>query len=440
MALVDTGASHSLLRRSTFQQLCSTSGRRPILQKTVQLCGVTGHNIEVLGKTEIADDELGPIPVIIVEGIGHAMILGRDVLATDGAHIDYANSILTWRHRGLHLKAAAGCQSLASLGPRPPIMESPAIEACIRKNEDLFAAKGERLGCHPDIQVRIETEGPPIKRRPYRLPLMRKKALDEKIDDLLEQGVIVPSSSPWASPVVLVEKKDPTDGPRFCIDFTALNKVTKKCAYPIPLIRDIFDQLQGATIFSTLDLKSGFHQLPIHPEDQEKTAFVCHRGQFSWTRLPMGLSNASSFFQRAMEIVFKGLIGTVCMLYIDDIVCYSRSEAEHVRHLQLLFDRLRQFNLRLNPAKCVFGLKQVKLLGYIVSQQGLKADPDKVTAILKMAAPANLPEVRSFLGMANYYRTCIPDFAHTVEPLVELTRKNARFHWSARHQQASRQR
>ena len=150
----------------------------------------------------------------------------------------------------------------------------------------------------------------------------------------------------------------------------------------------------------------------------------------------MGLSNASSFFQRAMEVVFKGLIGNICMLYIDDIVCYSKSEAEHVQHLQLLCDRLRQFNLRLNPAKCVFGLKQVKLLGYIVSQEGLKADPDKVSAILKMAAPANLNEVRSFLGMANYYRTCIPDFAHTVEPLVELTRKNSKFFWSAQHQQA----
>ena len=116
-----------------------------------------------------------------------------------------------------------------------------------------------------------------------------------------------------------------------------------------------------------MDLKAGFHQLPLHPDDQEKTAFVCHRGQFHWARLPMGLSNASSFFQRAMEVVFKGLIGNICMLYIDDIVYYSKSEEEHVQHLQLLFDRLRQFNLRLNPAKCVFGLKQVKLLGYIVS-------------------------------------------------------------------------
>ena len=400
------------------------------------LCGVTGHDIKVLGQTEICEDELGPISVIIVEGINHGMILGRDVLAGDGAHIDYNSGVLNWRGKTLPLVPAEGCAALESLGPRPPITESPAIERCVNENEDLFAAKGEDLGCHPEIAVRIETEGLPIKRRPYRLALSKRKALDDKLDDLLKQGVIVPSASPWASPVVLVDKKDPSEGPRFCVDFTHLNKVTKKDAYPIPLIRDIFDQLQGATVFSTLDLKSGFHQLPLHPDDQEKTAFVCHRGLFHWTRLPMGLCNASQLFQRAMEVVFKGLIGRICMLYIDDIVCYSKSEEEHVEHLQMLFERLRQFNLRLNPSKCVFGLKQVKLLGYIVSEEGLKADPDKVSAILRMKAPGSIPEVRSFLGMAGYYRTCIPDFARTSEPLVELTRKNARFHWTGRHQLA----
>ena len=126
MALVDTGASHSVLRRSTFQNICKTTGRSTILKKTVQLCGVTGHNLQVHGSTEIADDDLGPIPVIIVEGIAHAMILGRDVLATDGARIDYEESLLTWRGHTLHLKAATSCHSLASLGPRPPPHGKPS--------------------------------------------------------------------------------------------------------------------------------------------------------------------------------------------------------------------------------------------------------------------------------------------------------------------------
>ena len=150
----------------------------------------------------------------------------------------------------------------------------------------------------------------------------------------------------------------------------------------------------------------------------------------------MGLSNASQMFQRAMEIVLKGLIGTMCLIYIDDIVVFSRSEEEHVTHLQTLFARLQQYNLRLNPSKCVFGLRQVKLLGYVVSQSGLSADPDKVAAIDRLQPPKTVAEVRTFLGMTGYYRTCIKNYAHIAEPLVQLTRKNIKFVWTDSQQQA----
>ena len=406
------------------------------MTKTIKLTGVTGHDLKVLGGTQIMEDDLGSVDVIVVADISHAMILGRDVLRRDGADIDYALGHLIWRGHTLKmLPNEAGCY-IASLGDRPPLMGRKEIELCVEENEDLFAAKGEHLGCHPDIAVRIDTEGPPIKRRAYRLPLSKRAALDRKLDELLEQGVIVESSSPWASPVVLVEKKDPSDGPRFTVDFTHLNKVTRKDAYPIPLIRDIFDQLQGATIFSTLDLKSGFHQLPLYGPHQEKTAFVCHRGLYEWTRLPMGLCNASQGFQRAMEVVLKGLIGKTCLLYIDDVVVYSRNPEDHVEHLRTLFQRLRDYNLRLNPAKCVFGMKEVKLLGYLVSEKGLRADPDKVQAIVNLQPPKDLGEARSFLGMTGYYRTCIQDYAQIAGPLVQLTKKNFKFKWNEECQRA----
>ena len=150
----------------------------------------------------------------------------------------------------------------------------------------------------------------------------------------------------------------------------------------------------------------------------------------------MGLANASAAFQRAMEIVLKGLIGQICMLYIDDVVIFSRNEAEHVRHLQIVFERLDKYNLRLNPGKCVFGMREVKLLGFIVSADGLRADPDKVTAITRMQAPASLAEARSFLGMTGYYRQCIQDYAKISEPLVYLTKKNVRFEWTDKQQHA----
>jgi hypothetical protein len=276
-ALVDTGASRTVLRRRNFYDICKTVGRIPLVTRATPLHGVTGHGLNVWGKTEIKEDRLGVLPSIIVDDMMHAMILGRDVLSKDQASIDYFKGVLHWRGRHLPLLPSHVRGAMESLGDRPPVVTNSVIGDCVEDNEDLFAAKGEALGCHPDIQVRIHTEGPPIKSRPYRMPLSKREALDDKLNDLLGQGVIVPSASPWASPVVLVEKKDPSEGPRFCIDFTRLNKVTKKDAYPIPLIRDIFDQLHGSAVYSTLDLKSGFHQLPLHPDDQEKTAFVCNR-------------------------------------------------------------------------------------------------------------------------------------------------------------------
>jgi hypothetical protein len=406
------------------------------MNQAEDLIGVTGHNIKVLGRTQIMEAQLGPVDIIVVDDIGHQMILGRDALSQRAACIDYAQGILVCDDATLPLVPAPALPSLTSLGPLAQTSMDSHIGQCILSNEDLFAAKGEPLGCHPDIAVNIETEGPPIKRRPYRLPFKKREALDDKLDELLKQGVIVASSSPWASPVVLVEKKDQTEGPRFCVDFTSLNKVTKKDAYPIPLIRDIFDQLQGATVFSTIDLKSGFYQLPLHPDAMEKTAFVCHRGLFHWTRLPMGLCNATQAFQRAMEIVLKGLIGTCCLLYIDDIVVHSVNEEQHVRHLQAIFDRLRQFNLKLNPKKCVFGRSEVELLGYIVSRHGIRATPAKITAITNMAQPASVADIRSFLGMTGYYRQCIKDYAKIANPLVELTKKQAKFVWGEEQQKA----
>ena len=150
----------------------------------------------------------------------------------------------------------------------------------------------------------------------------------------------------------------------------------------------------------------------------------------------MGLCNPSQLFQRAMEVVLKGLIGSICMLYIDDIVIYSESIEQHVEHLRVMFDRLRAYNLRLNPSKCVFGLREVKLLGYIVNEQGLRADSDKAAAIARMTSPATVAEVRSFLGMTGYYRQCMRDYAKIAEPLVALTRKNVRFQREPKHQLA----
>ena len=436
LALIDSGASRSVVRRKEFMELCKHVGRSPILSKAVELIGVTGHDIKVKGATQLPIDQVGPIDFIVVEDINHPMIIGRDILRAYKAIIDYDQGVLKWNDRTWPLLPQPSGGAILTLGDHPPLMRSPLIEKCVTAHEHIFAAKGEPLGCHPDIMVRIETEGPPVRRRPYRVPLAKRKALDDQLEDLLNQGIIEPSSSPWASPVVMVQKKDPQAAPRFTVDYTALNKQLKKDAYPIPLIRDIFDQLQGASVFSTLDLKSGFHQLPIHPDDKEKTAFICHAGLFNWLRMPMGLATASARFQRAMEKVLEGLLGKFALLYIDDVIIYSRNETDHALHLSAVFQRFEQYQLTLNPAKCVFGMAQVKLLGYIVSEKGLSGDPEKIAAIKRMQEPANVKQVRAFLGMSGYYRTLIKDYAHIAEPLVALTKKNHRFVWTEAQQKA----
>ena len=255
----------TVLGRSELYKICKNMGRSPILSKTVRLCGVTGHDLEVLGKTQIEEAHLGPINVVVVSGIRHPMILGRDLFTKYEALIDYSTGTLSMVVHDFSLLPTHANPSLESLVERPPRVMDFKTGQCVEKYKDLFAAKEENLGCHPDIMIRIETEGRPIKRHPYRIPLAKRTALDDKLDELLKQGVIEPSPSPWASPFVLVAKNNSSECPRFTVDYTALNKITKKDAYPIPLIRDIFDQLQGAVVFSTLDLKSGFHQLPVHP-------------------------------------------------------------------------------------------------------------------------------------------------------------------------------
>ena len=258
--------------------------------------------------------------------------------------------------------------------------------------------------------------------------------MEDAVSEMLRDDIIVPSSSPWASPITLVPKKDSST--RFCIDYRRLNAETEKDQYPLPLIQDIFDQMGGSKHFSTLDLKSGYWQLPGSPEDQPKTAFRCHLGLFECKRIPFGLCNAPAVYQRAMDKLLAGLIGVSVCVYLDDIIIYSKNMDNHERHLQCVFDRLRDAGLRLKPTKCFSGLKQVKLLGYILNGDGIHTDPAKVQAIREMSPPKNVHDVRRYLGMSGYYRTSLPNYAKVAEPLIDLTRKNVKFHWTDRHQAA----
>ncbi|KAI3443800.1 hypothetical protein Pfo_000465 [Paulownia fortunei] len=256
-----------------------------------------------------------------------------------------------------------------------------------------------------------------ISKAPYRMAPNR-----------IERGFIRPSYSPWGAPVLFVKKKDGTL--RLCIDYRELNKITVKNKYPLPRIDDLFDQLQGASVFSKIDLRSGYHQLKIKEEDIPKTAFRTRYGHYEFLVMPFGLTNAPAAFMDLMNRVFKQYLDKFVIVFIDDILIYSRDKEEHKEHLKIVLQVLKEKQLYAKFKKCEFWLEQVVFLGHVVSKDGISVDPSKVEAVIKWPTPTNVSEVRSFLGLAGYYRRFVQGFSKIATPMTMLTRKNVKFLWT----------
>ena len=318
---------------------------------------------------------------------------------------------------------------------QPPLPEclSPLqqqqLNELFKEFQDVFSQGEDDLGNTPLLEHGIETHGPPL-RQPYRRqnPAVRREEMAQ-VQQMLFSNVIRPSNSPWASPVVMVWKKD--GSLRFCVDFRQLNAATVKDAHPLPRIDDLLDALHGAKWFSTLDLKSGYWQVPITEQDKAKTTFRTSSGQlFEFNQVPFGLCNAPATFSRLMDRVLAGLHWETCLFHLDDIIVFSSTWEEHLARLREVFERLRHAKLKLGAAKCTFATKEVSYLGHRVTEEGLLPDPSLLAAIRDIPPPTTATEVRSFLGLAGYYRRYVKGFAAIAAPLHALTRKDAVFHWS----------
>lgn len=294
--------------------------------------------------------------------------------------------------------------------------------------QDIFSSPEGPLGRTQLVEHEINTGNQkPVKIPPRRLPWSQKEIIDNEIDTMLEQNIIEPSSGPWSSPVLLVVKKD--GSPRFCIDFRKLNTLVEKDAYPLPRIDDIIDTLAGQQWFCTLDLASGYWQIPIAKKDKVKTAFSSHRGLFHFNVMPFGLSNAPATFERLMETVLKNLQWKKCLCYLDDVIVFGTDFEITLSNLREVFLRFREANLKLKPSKCKLFQKEVQYLGHIVSAQGVQTDPSKTIDVENWPVPGTRKEVRSFLGFVGYYRRFVPDFSEKAHALVNLTRKKVPFVW-----------
>jgi hypothetical protein len=307
--------------------------------------------------------------------------------------------------------------------------EQKDIANLLAKYSQAFSKHESDLGRTNVIEYTIDTgDSKPIKLLPRRVPMAFAGEEKKIVSEMYEQGIIQKSNSPWSSPLVLVVKKNGKIRP--CVDYRRLNAVTVKDDFPLPRIQDCLDTVRGSTLFSTFDLTSGYHQIPVKREDVPKTAFVTRYGLFEFLAMPFGVCNGPKTCQRLMEMVLNGLQWQSCLIYLDDVIVFSDNFNDHMKRLETVLDRMSKAGLKFKPEKCQLLRKEVTFLGHVVSEKGVQPNPDNIAKILAWPTPKTVTEVRQVLGMGSYYRRFIKDFSILVRPLTDLTKKSKAFTWT----------
>lgn len=309
-----------------------------------------------------------------------------------------------------------------------------SVKEVLQEFQDVFETPTElppQRGFDHAIPLKTGSEPPAL--RPYRVPHHQKEEMEKQIKQLLDASIIRPSDSPYAAPALLVKKKDGTW--RLCTDFRKLNDQTIKNKFPIPIIEDLLDELHGAKYFTKIDLRSGYYQIRMKKEDIPKTAFTTFLGHFEYLVMPFGLTNAPATFQALMNFIFKEHLRHFVLVFFDDILIYSKTLEDHIRHLRILLQILREQQPYAKMSKCVFAAPQLEYLGHIISYAGVATDPTKVSTMRDWPLPKTITQLRSFLGMAGYYRRFVPNYGLICRPLHNILKKNS-FHWTEEQTEA----
>ena len=403
---VDTGASVSIMSEENFRQF-QKNASVTLQPSKAKLFTYTREAIGVLGSTEVTvehNQQVATLPLIVTMGTGPCL-LGRNWLAT---------LRLDW-HRIFSVRTGHTLQNV--LDKYPDVFK-----------DDLGTVKGLKAKIH------VDPEATPLYRKARSVPLALKEKIETELERLQAQGIIEPVQfSEWAAPIVPVIKSD--GSVRICGDYkVTVNRVAKIDKYPLPLIDDLFASLAGGKRFTKLDLSHAYQQIELDEQSRQYVTISTHKGLFRYNRLPFGVASAPSIFQRTMENLLQGISG-VCV-YIDDILITGRTDEEHLEHLDEVLRRLAEAGMRLKKRKCAYLLPAVDYLGHVINAEGLCTSDSKIAGIVKAPAPRDVSELRSFLGLVNYYGKFLPDLATTLSPLYALLQKQKKWSWGVSEEKA----
>jgi hypothetical protein len=432
-ALLDTGSTHNFVNLNTALSLqlevCSSRGRVAVANGDKIDCHGLANSLRLCVGPDIFTMDAYAIPLDSFD-----IILGVQFLRTLGPILwDLANMSMTFWKNGYQVLWKGNSTRSMMHRPLPARVSTssptPMMDSLVQQFDDVFSSPTGLPPARPcDHRIHLMPGTTPVAVRPYRYPQLQKDELEAQCAAMLKQGTIRHSTSTFSAPVLLVKKAD--NSWCFCIDYRALNERTVKDKYPIPVFDELLDELNGAKFFTKLDLRSGYHQVRVHSEDIHKTAFRTHHDHFEFLVMPFGLSNGSATFQALMNEVLGSYLRRCVLVFFDDILIYSASWSEHLRHVKAVLETLRSNQLFVKQSKCSFGATSVAYLGHVISADGVAMDNSKVEAVSSWPVPQSTRGLCGFLGLAGYYRKFIKDFGSIVAPLTALLKKEG-FKWGS---------
>ena len=467
IVMVDSGSTGDFISEKLVQS-CKLYKRKYECAKTVWLADGKEHIIEsYVASTIELGDLIERVELAVIPLVGYDVILGIPWLTRHNPVIDWSTSTVSVRvgnqisrlpeykesntpavelvsrlqvvrdvEKGEQMYLALVRPLQVDSGDKQLVSNS-STTSLVKEFSDVFPddlPKGLPPKRAADHKIELEPGQIPPSRPTYRMSQPEMDELKKQLAELMEKGFITESKSPYGAPVLFVKKKDGTL--RMCIDYRALNKITIKNKYPLPRIDDLLDRLLGAKYFSKIDLRSGYHQVRIAEEDVPKTAFRTRYGHYEFLVMPFGLTNAPATFMHLMQQTFRKYLDDFVIVFLDDVLVYSRSKEEHDKHLRIVLETLRENKLYAKLSKCEFYSKEISFLGHVINEHGIKMEPSKVDAVSKWPQPKNVHDIRSFLGLAGYYRRFVKDFSKIASPLTELLHKSKKFQWTDEQEQA----